>query len=125
MMHASAGLESLTGATSVGALRRSRTGHTAPFRIAEEKSAARTAPLVLHLEAAGLPARRPLGRERHSQRCLVTELSARRSVPDLIAAIEEYLVAYNQDPKPFVWTAEVDKIMEKIGRARASLGGAK
>ena len=40
MMHASAGLESLTGATSVGALRRSRTGHTAPFRIAEEKSAA-------------------------------------------------------------------------------------
>jgi transposase len=43
------------------------------------------------------------------------------SVPDLIAAIEEYLAAYNQDPKPFVWTAEVDKIMEKICSARAAV----
>ena len=43
------------------------------------------------------------------------------SVPDLIAAIERYLAAYNQDPTPFVWTAEVDKIAEKIGRARAAL----
>ena len=43
------------------------------------------------------------------------------SVPDLIAAIEEYLAAYNEDAKPFVWTAEVEKIMEKIGRARAAL----
>ena len=43
------------------------------------------------------------------------------SVPDLIAAIEAYLAAYNQDAKPFVWTAEVEKIMEKIARARAAL----
>jgi transposase len=43
------------------------------------------------------------------------------SVSDLIAAIEAYLAAYNQDPKPFVWTAEIDKIIEKIGRARAAL----
>ena len=43
------------------------------------------------------------------------------SVPDLIAAIEEYLAAYNQDAKPFVWTAEIDKIMDKIARARAAL----
>lgn len=43
------------------------------------------------------------------------------SVPDLITAIEAYLVAYNEDPKPFVWTAEVDKIIEKIARARAAL----
>ena len=43
------------------------------------------------------------------------------SVPDLITAIEAYLDAYNQDPKPFVWTAEVDKIIEKIARARAAL----
>jgi transposase len=46
------------------------------------------------------------------------------SVPDLIAAIERYLAAYNQDPTPFVWTAEVDKIVEKIGRARAALSAA-
>jgi transposase len=43
------------------------------------------------------------------------------SVPDLIAAIEQYLAAYNQDAKPFAWTAEVEKIMEKIGRAREAL----
>ena len=36
------------------------------------------------------------------------------SAPDLIAAIEQYLAAYNQDPKPFVWTAEFDKVIEKI-----------
>ena len=28
-----------------------------------------------------------------------------RSVPELIAAIEDYLQAHNTDPKPFVWTA--------------------
>jgi len=43
------------------------------------------------------------------------------SVPDLIAAIEEYLAAYNQDPKPFAWTAGVGEIIEKIGGARAAL----
>jgi len=43
------------------------------------------------------------------------------SVPDLIAAIETYLAAHNQDPTPFVWTAEIDTIMEKISRARAAL----
>jgi transposase len=46
------------------------------------------------------------------------------SVPDLIAAIEKYLAAHNQDPKPFVWTAEVDAIVEKVGRARAALATA-
>jgi transposase len=46
------------------------------------------------------------------------------SVPDLIAAIEAYLAAYNQHAKPFVWTAEVEKIMEKIARARAALEAA-
>jgi transposase len=43
------------------------------------------------------------------------------SVPDLIAAIEEYLAAHNDDPRPFVWTAEIDTIMEKISRARTVL----
>jgi hypothetical protein len=46
------------------------------------------------------------------------------SVPDLISAIDEHLTAYNQQAKPFVWTAEVDKILEKIGRARAALEAA-
>jgi hypothetical protein len=43
------------------------------------------------------------------------------SVPDLIAAIERYLAAHNQDPKPFVWTAEVEAIVEKVSCARAAL----
>jgi len=43
------------------------------------------------------------------------------SVPELIAAIEEYLRVYNENPKPFVWTASVDSILEKVGRCKAIL----
>jgi transposase len=41
------------------------------------------------------------------------------SVPDLITAIEQYLAAHNSDPKPFVWTASVDSILEKVARCKA------
>lgn len=41
------------------------------------------------------------------------------SVPDLIAAIEEYIRLNNQDPKPFVWTKKVDQIIQKISRCKA------
>jgi len=37
-----------------------------------------------------------------------------QSVPDLIAAIEEYLANHNQNPQVFVWTASVEKILAKI-----------
>ena len=43
------------------------------------------------------------------------------SVPDLRAAIERFLAAWNEQPQPFVWTAKVDEIMAKIERARAKL----
>jgi transposase len=43
------------------------------------------------------------------------------SVPDLIAAIEDYLKVHNDDPKPFVWTASIDSILEKVGRCKAVL----
>ena len=43
------------------------------------------------------------------------------SVADLVKAIEYFLEAWNQDPKPFVWTATVEKIMEKLDRARKKL----
>ena len=43
------------------------------------------------------------------------------SVPDLIAAIEDYLKAHNEEPKPFVWTASIDSILEKVGRCKAVL----
>ena len=43
------------------------------------------------------------------------------SVPALIEAIQVYLDAYNEDPKPFVWTATVDSIVEKVNRCKAIL----
>jgi len=43
------------------------------------------------------------------------------SVADLITAINEFLSAWNQDPKPFVWTATVDSIMTKLTRCRQTL----
>jgi len=43
------------------------------------------------------------------------------SVPDLEKASEEFLAAWNENPKPFVWTATVEEIMKKIDRARAKL----
>ncbi len=43
------------------------------------------------------------------------------SVPDLIQAIEAFLATWNENPKPFIWTATVGAIIEKIERARAKL----
>jgi transposase len=43
------------------------------------------------------------------------------SVPDLIAAIEAYMQASNDSPKPFVWTATAEQIMEKVSRGRVAL----
>jgi len=44
-----------------------------------------------------------------------------RSVPDLVAAIQNYLQAHNTDPKPFVWTASAEEILEKVRRGRVVL----
>jgi transposase len=43
------------------------------------------------------------------------------SVDDLIAAIDEFLAAWNETPKPFVWTATVDSIVDKLARCRQTL----
>ncbi len=55
----------------------------------------------------------------------LTEKAIRRgvfgSVPDLIAAIEEYLQANNGSPKPFEWTATAEGILEKVRRGRVAL----
>jgi transposase len=42
-----------------------------------------------------------------------------RSVPELVAAIDDYLTHNNSDPKPFVWTKSVDAILEKVGRCKS------
>jgi len=43
------------------------------------------------------------------------------SVTALIAAIEDYLKANNDNPKPFVWTATAEDILEKVRRGRVAL----
>lgn len=43
------------------------------------------------------------------------------SVEDLQQAIAEFLAAWNHDPKPFVWTATVESILEKLSRCRQTL----
>ena len=44
-----------------------------------------------------------------------------RSVPELVQAIDKYLVEHNKQPKPFIWTAKAADILEKVKRARAAL----
>jgi transposase len=55
----------------------------------------------------------------------LTEKNIRRgsfpSVPDLIASIEDYLRVTNNQPKPLVWTATADSILEKVRRGRVTL----
>ncbi len=55
----------------------------------------------------------------------ITDKAIRRgvfhSVPDLVAAIDEYLQASNDNPKPFVWTASAESILEKVRRGRVAL----
>ena len=43
------------------------------------------------------------------------------SVPDLIASIEDYLQATNAQPKPLIWTATAESILEKVRRGRVAL----
>src|SRR5271166_2774563 len=43
------------------------------------------------------------------------------SVADLQECIEAFLKAWNQSPKPFVWTATVESIQEKLTRCRRTL----
>src|SRR5712692_5745852 len=55
----------------------------------------------------------------------LTEKAIRRgsflSVPDLKQAIEEFMDTWNENPKPFIWTATVADIIKKIDRARAKV----
>jgi transposase len=44
-----------------------------------------------------------------------------RSVADLELAIEQFMEAWNANPTPFVWTATVESILEKLARCRRRL----
>jgi len=48
-----------------------------------------------------------------------------RSVPELITTIDEYVAIHNQNPKPFVWTAKANDILQKVIRANRKLGSKK
>ena len=43
------------------------------------------------------------------------------SVHELVAAINDFLTAWNENPRPFVWTATVDSIVAKLARCRQTL----
>jgi hypothetical protein len=44
-----------------------------------------------------------------------------RSVPDLQAAINRFVAQTNAEPKPFVWTADPDKIIAAVKRGHQVL----
>ena len=44
-----------------------------------------------------------------------------KSVEELIATIEAYIAAHNENPKSFVWTAKAEDILVKVRRAREAL----
>ena len=44
-----------------------------------------------------------------------------KSVPELQAAIADYLDLHNSQPKPFIWTAKAADILAKVTRAKAAL----
>jgi hypothetical protein len=41
---------------------------------------------------------------------------------DLKNAVMDFLLAWNENPKPFVWTAAVESIQEELSRYRQALG---
>ncbi len=48
-----------------------------------------------------------------------------KSVPDLEAAINDYVAKHNAAPTPFVWTKAADVILKKVDRARTALNTVK
>jgi transposase len=43
------------------------------------------------------------------------------SIPALVATIEEYLANHNQNPRVFIWSGPVDKILSKIAKCKEPL----
>lgn len=43
------------------------------------------------------------------------------SVPELVAAIDEYVVHHNTNPKPSIWTRSARDILQKVTRANSRL----
>jgi hypothetical protein len=43
------------------------------------------------------------------------------SAPELVGAIEQYIVEHNANPKPFIWTKSARESRQKVIRANARL----
>lgn len=43
------------------------------------------------------------------------------SVPELVAAIDEYIANHNSNPKPFIWTKSAHDILQRVIRANSRL----
>jgi hypothetical protein len=52
---------------------------------------------------------------------LIQRASAVSSMAELQAAINRFLRETNENPKPFVWTADPDAIIEKVRRRKPAL----
>ena len=44
-----------------------------------------------------------------------------KSVDELVAAIELFVLPHNEAPKPFVWTKSAKDILQKVMRSNAKL----
>ena len=44
-----------------------------------------------------------------------------RSIVDLQTAIHCYIVEHNAEPRPFVWTADPERVLAAIGRGKQML----
>jgi len=55
----------------------------------------------------------------------ITQNRLRRGIfqdlEQLIMAIGNYIDVHNQNPKPFIWTAKANDILEKVTRAQTAL----
>jgi len=43
------------------------------------------------------------------------------SVPEPVTAIQQYVAVHNENPKPFIWTAKANDILQKVIRANSRL----
>jgi hypothetical protein len=48
-----------------------------------------------------------------------------QDLEQLIMSLGNYIDAHNQNPKPFIWTAKANDILEKVTRAQAALNKSK
>jgi len=63
---------------------------------------------------------------RHDQRRFSGEADSRIKVPRVLpgveSQIEDFIETNNQNTKPFIWTKNVDQILEKVNRCKSTMG---